>query len=81
MGLQAVDVICSGLVEYGMPETTPAALVQQGTMPEQQIYIGDLSRLPQIVREHQVKAPTLIIVGEVVQLHDKLNWFNAQEHR
>ena len=79
MGLQAVDVICTELVEYGMPETTPAALVQQGTMPQQKVYIGDLKSLPQIVRDNEVKAPTLIIVGEVVQLHHKLNWYQPEE--
>jgi uroporphyrin-III C-methyltransferase/precorrin-2 dehydrogenase/sirohydrochlorin ferrochelatase len=75
MGLQAVEVICRELVAHGMPVDTPAALVQQGTMPQQRVYIGDLDTLPQIVRDNEVKAPTLIIVGQVVQLHDKLNWF------
>ncbi|GMT39428.1 MAG: siroheme synthase [bacterium] len=76
MGLQAVNVICKELIAHDMPPTTPAALIQQGTTPEQKVYIGDLDSLPELVRLYEVKAPTLIIVGHVVKLHEKLNWYN-----
>ncbi len=75
MGLHGVDIICRELVRHGLPATTPAALVQQGTTRRQRVLTGTLANLPAIVKEGQVKAPTLIIVGEVVQLHTKLNWF------
>ena len=52
-----------------------AALVQQGTTRSQQVHIGDLTTLPAIVEKAQVKAPTLIIVGDVVLLHERLRWF------
>jgi uroporphyrin-III C-methyltransferase/precorrin-2 dehydrogenase/sirohydrochlorin ferrochelatase len=77
MGLQAVNVICKELIAHNMPPTTPAALIQQGTTPEQKVYIGDLDSLPELVRLYEVKAPTLIIVGQVVKLHEKLNWYNS----
>ena len=75
MGLHGVDILCRELVAHGLPSATPAALIQQGTMPQQRVLTGNLATLPQIVREGHVKAPTLIIVGEVVRLREKLNWF------
>ncbi len=75
MGLQGVQSICEGLISHGMSAETPAALVQQGTTRHQRVFIGSLTTLPDIVHRSQVKAPTLIIVGNVVRLHDKLAWF------
>jgi len=75
MGLQTVKELCSELVAHGLSSTTPAALVEKGTTQEQRVHIGDLTTLHEIVKNNNVKAPTLIIVGEVVKLHDKLNWF------
>ena len=75
MGLQTVKELCKELVNHGLPITTPAALIEKGTTQEQKVHIGDLETLHEIVEKNNVKAPTLIIVGEVVQLHDKLNWF------
>ncbi|MCK5360305.1 MAG: uroporphyrinogen-III C-methyltransferase, partial [Gammaproteobacteria bacterium] len=77
MGLQAVNVICKELIAHDMPPSTPAALIQQGTTPQQKVYIGDLDSLPELVRLNEIKAPTLIIVGQVVQLHEKLNWYKV----
>ena len=75
MGLHGIETICRELTRHGMPPTTLAALVQQGTTRNQRVLIGDLTTLPSIVEKAQVKAPTLIIVGDVVQLHDRLHWF------
>lgn len=75
MGLQTVKELCSELIKHGLSSTTPAALVEKGTTQEQKVHIGDLTTLHKIVEKNNVKAPTLIIVGEVVKLHDKLNWF------
>ena len=77
MGLQAVNVICKELIAHDMPPTTPAALIEKGTTPEQKVYVGDLDSLPELVRLNEIKAPTLIIVGQVVQLRDKLNWYKS----
>jgi len=75
MGLQTVKELCKELIAHGLPSTTPAALVEKGTTQDQKVHIGDLTTLHEIVKKNNVKAPTLIIVGEVVSLHDKLNWF------
>jgi len=75
MGLQTVKELCGELIAHGLSSTTPAALIEKGTTQEQRVHIGDLTTLHEIVKKNNVKAPTLIIVGEVVKLHDKLNWF------
>lgn len=78
MGLHGVDTICEQLVRHGLKADTPAALIQQGTTRNQRTLIGDLSTLPDIVHSAEVKPPTLIIVGDVVTLHNKLSWFQPQ---
>lgn len=74
MGLISLALICEQLIKHGRASTTPVALIQQGTTPNQQIYIGTLGTLPEIIKVKNVQAPTLIIVGEVVDLHAKLAW-------
>ncbi len=81
MGLQAVKVIHKELVANGLSDDIPAALVEQGTTENQRVHIGTLSTLAEIVEREKVKAPTLIIVGDVVRLHDKLKWFNPSSER
>lgn len=75
MGLNGVAAICRALKAHGMPARTPAALVEKGTTEQQRLLIGNLDNLPEIVRTHDVSAPTLIIVGDVVSLHERLRWF------
>jgi uroporphyrin-III C-methyltransferase/precorrin-2 dehydrogenase/sirohydrochlorin ferrochelatase len=75
MGLIGVDVLCRELVAHGLPAATPAALVQAGTTPRQRVLAGDLASLPGLVRDSGVRAPTLIIIGEVVTLRERLHWF------
>jgi uroporphyrin-III C-methyltransferase/precorrin-2 dehydrogenase/sirohydrochlorin ferrochelatase len=76
MGLHGLPVLCKELVAHGLPGSTPAAIVQQGTTHRQRVLIGTLATLPQQTEGAQLKPPTLIIVGEVVRLHDKLKWFD-----
>jgi len=75
MGLHGIETICRELVRHGMPPTTLAALIQQGTTRNQRVLTADLATLPAVVEKAQVKAPTLIIVGNVVALHGRLRWF------
>ena len=76
MGLNGMETICQQLKDHGLNPTTPAALIEKGTSDRQQVFVGDLDTLPGIVREAGAKAPTLIIVGSVVSLHNKLAWFS-----
>ncbi len=77
MGLKGLPVISRELQAHGMPADTPAALVQQGTTHQQRVFTGTIASLPELVAREQPKPPTLIIVGEVVELHSKLAWFDA----
>lgn len=78
MGLHGLVTLCSQLIVHGMPETTPIAIVQQGTTPNQRVITGTLSTLPGIAEREKPQPPTLIIVGGVVSLHEKLTWFHPQ---
>ena len=75
MGLHSISIICHELVAHGLPEDTAAALVQQGTTINQRVYISTLKSLPDVVEVEEIKPPTLVIVGDVVKLHEKLEWF------
>jgi uroporphyrin-III C-methyltransferase/precorrin-2 dehydrogenase/sirohydrochlorin ferrochelatase len=75
MGLVGIDVLCRELTAHGLPAATPAALIQQGTTPQQRVLTGTLESLPALVHASGVRAPTLIIIGEVVRLRERLKWF------
>ncbi|PTU73805.1 siroheme synthase CysG [Pseudomonas mangrovi] len=77
MGLVGLPVICEQLIAHGRAASTPVALVQQGTTSNQRVYTGTLQSLPDLLARHEVQAPTLVIVGEVVSLREKLAWFEG----
>ena len=77
MGLMALPLICERLLAHGVSADMPAALVERGTTPRQRVHTGTLATLPALAEKEQPKPPTLIIVGEVVKLRDKLNWFHT----
>ncbi|KNX77218.1 sirohydrochlorin ferrochelatase [Pseudomonas sp. 250J] len=79
MGLVGLPTICAELIRHGRAASTPAALVQQGTTRNQRVFTGTLADLPELVARHEVHAPTLVIVGEVVQLREKLAWFEGSQ--
>ena len=80
MGLHSIPVLSRDLVAHGLPKTTPVALVQQGTTPNQQVYIETLDSLQDLAEREQLKPPTIIIVGEVVSLQEKLSWFGMKNN-
>ena len=75
MGIGAAGEICRQMIKHGLPASTPAAVVRNGTLPDQQTLLASLGTLPQRIEESGVKPPALIVVGSVVNLHAKLNWF------
>lgn len=77
MGLGGLSEICAQLMTHGHPPGMPAAVVQQGTMRAQRVVCATLADLPAQVAQAGLHSPCLIIVGEVVRLHDQLAWFNA----
>ena len=59
-------------MRHGLPATTPAALVEQASLPGQRCVSGTLQDLPGLARHHGVRPPALIVVGEVVALRPQL---------
>lgn len=77
MGLHGLPIICEQLKAHGLTGSTPVALVQKGTTEEQRVLVGTLDTMFEVVKNEEIKPPTLIIVGEVVRLRDKLAWFEG----
>ncbi|MCG7199559.1 uroporphyrinogen-III C-methyltransferase [Marinobacter pelagius] len=74
MGLVGLPIISRQLIEHGMAPDMPVALVSRGTTPEQHVVTGTLETIVSRVDAEQVRAPTLVIIGRVVSLRDKLDW-------
>ncbi len=75
MGLVGLKEICESLIAHGRASTTPVALIEKGTTQQQRVFIADLTTITEVVAAQDVHAPTLIIVGDVVKLHESLKWF------
>jgi uroporphyrin-III C-methyltransferase/precorrin-2 dehydrogenase/sirohydrochlorin ferrochelatase len=78
MGLQGLADICDALMQHGLPAHHPAAVIQQGSTPAQRVVVSDLAHLAEAVKAAGLKAPTLVIVGEVVRLRERLAWFGLE---
>ncbi|MBF2759726.1 MAG: uroporphyrinogen-III C-methyltransferase [Ectothiorhodospiraceae bacterium AqS1] len=79
MGLVSLPLICARLIEHGLDERTPAALVQRGTTAAQRLLIATVRSLPAIVERERPRPPTLLIIGHVVKLHESLAWFDPDK--
>ena len=77
MGLVSIDIICEQLIQHGLSELTPCALIQQGTTNTQKEFISILKDMPTVVKTKKPKAPTIFIIGGVVALRDKLKWYST----
>jgi len=77
MGLVGLPVICEKLIEHGVSKDMPIALVEQGTTNQQRTFTGTIGTLAEQIKGKDIHAPTLIIIGTVVTLHDELAWFNT----
>lgn len=79
MGLKGLPKICENLIKHGKKPTTPAALIEKGTLPEQRVHISNLEDLASSIEGKDIHAPTLLIIGDVVSLHKKLNWYKSSD--
>ena len=78
MGLVGLEQICQQLMAHGVAPDMPAAVIQQGTTQHQRVVSANLSDLASQVAAAKMKAPCLTIIGQVVQLREKLNWIEPQ---
>ena len=72
MGVGTLPVICTKLVEHGLPGHTPAALVERATRPDQRTIVGTLETLPALSVKHGVHPPALIMIGDTVSLQERI---------
>jgi uroporphyrin-III C-methyltransferase/precorrin-2 dehydrogenase/sirohydrochlorin ferrochelatase/uroporphyrin-III C-methyltransferase len=87
MGLINVEKIRDELVKAGLPANTPAAAIERGTTEQQRTILTTLKNLPSCIKQGELKAPSLLIIGRVVELAEELSWhipalnrnFKAQE--
>ena len=73
MGVENLESIVAALIESGRAANTPVALVRWGTTPQQQTVVGNLGNI--VERSRDMKPPAVLIVGDVVNLREKLQWF------
>lgn len=66
MGINTLPKITEQLIKHGREANTPAALIRRGTQPEQQVFRGQLDSLANLVEQHKITPPTLIVIGEVI---------------
>lgn len=78
MGMENLSLIATKLIENGRSPSTPVGIIQWGTRPEQRVLVGELQNIAQLVKEEGLTNPSIIIVGEVVQLREKLQWFEKR---
>ena len=77
MGVSGLARLRDNLIAHGRAASTPFALVENGSRPEQRVIAGTLDELPELARRHAVQAPALLVVGEVAAFASQLHWFGG----
>jgi uroporphyrinogen III methyltransferase/synthase len=78
MGVTRIKSISQALIEHGLPETTPVAMIRWATTGRQQTVVGTLRDMAEVAEKTDFKPPGLMVIGEVVRLRGKLNWFEKR---
>jgi len=79
MGLTGLPEICRQMMAHGASPELPIAVVQDGSLPTQKVVTGTLSNMAERVSQAGLKSPSLILIGEVVKLHQELAWFQVDQ--
>ncbi len=78
MGVGNLEKIADALIAHGRDPSTPVAVIRRGTEPRQKTVTGSLKDIASKARSAGIKPPAIIVVGHVVGLRDKLNWYEAK---
>ena len=78
MATRKLTDICQTLIAKGRPASTPAAIIEWGTWPEQRTVACNLQNLPAEADKSAIRSPALIVIGEVVSLRQMLNWYESK---
>ncbi|WP_255495972.1 uroporphyrinogen-III C-methyltransferase, partial [Candidatus Nitrosotalea sp. FS] len=74
MGLSRIEIISQKLISGGLSKNTPVAVIQNGTTDEHRMIKGTLSNISKKISEAKIKPPSIIVVGKVVNLSEKIGW-------
>lgn len=78
MGIKNLASIAAKVIKYGRDPKTPVAVVRWASTSEQQTVVGTLENIAEIVKKNNIKPPSLVIIGEVVNLRDTINWYEKR---
>ena len=79
MGLSSLKDLSDQFVKRGADPATPAAIIDNGTRPNQRVAVCTVSDLHEVAEREELKGPAMIVIGSVVELRDKLRWFSEQD--
>ncbi len=78
MAVKNIALVCRRLIENGRNPDTPVAVVRWGTRADQATLVGNLENIPDMVRENHIRPPAVMVVGDVVNLREKLRWYEKK---
>jgi len=78
MGIKNLQSITEKIIKYGRDPQTPVAVVRWASTSEQRTVVGNLENIAEIVRINDIKPPSLVVIGEVVNLRDTINWYEKR---
>ena len=78
MGVEKLEQNMKKLIEMGRSASTPAAIITWGTLPDQSTLTGTIGNIVRLSKEKEISSPSIIVVGDVVNLRNKINWFESK---
>ncbi len=78
MGIKSITFITANLIKHGRDPETPAAVIRWASTPYQRSVVGTLATIAQIVKDEGIKPPALTIVGDVINIRHKINWYELR---
>jgi uroporphyrinogen III methyltransferase/synthase len=78
MGIKNLQSITEKVIKYGRDPKTPVAVVRWASTSEQRTVVGNLENIAEVVRKNNIKPPSLVVIGEVVNLRDTINWYEKR---
>lgn len=78
MGIKNLESITEKIIRYGRDPQTPVAVVRWASTSEQRTVVGNLENIAEVVKKNNIKPPSLVVIGEVVNLRDTINWYEKR---
>jgi uroporphyrinogen III methyltransferase/synthase len=78
MGIKNLKSITEKMIKYGRDPLTPVAVVRWASTSEQRTVVGNLKNIAEVVQKNNIKPPSLVVIGEVVNLRETINWYEKR---